>query len=231
MSARAKVLVVAAHPDDEVLGCGGVIARHVDAGDSVDIVLMAEGITSREAAGNASTEHQRDALRVAAVSAAEILGARTPRFVGLPDNRMDALDLLDIVKQVESVVAEVDPEIIYTHHAFDLNIDHRLTHQAVLTACRPFVGNNVRSIYSFEVLSSTEWSTPVAGQAFVPIRFADISATLTRKLEAMECYASEIREFPHPRSREAIVALAKLRGATAGLEAAEAFVPIREVVL
>lgn len=218
-----KVLVVAAHPDDEALGCGGTLARHAMAGDDVDILFLADGVGSR------GSREALEARRQAARSAATILGVRPPRFDDLPDNCMDTVPLLDIVQRVETVVRAVEPEHIYTHHVGDLNIDHRLTAQAVLTACRPMAGSPVRSIHAFEVPSSTEWAAPTGATAFLPQRFVDIGAVLERKIAALAAYEIEMRAFPHPRSVEAITALARWRGAAAGLSAAEAFMVIREI--
>lgn len=217
-----NVLVVAAHPDDEVLGCGGCIAKHTASGDSVNILILAEGATSRDEERNVQIRiEQVSALRQAACEAADILGALPPRFCGLPDNRLDSLILLDITKRVEAVVKEVQPSIVYTHHGGDLNIDHRIVYQAVMTACRPVPHSTVKAIYSFETLSSTEWSSPTIGPTFLPTRFVDIKEFLGQKLNALEAYSEEMMDFPHARSIEAIKALARLRGASAGMEAAE----------
>lgn len=227
----SMVLVIAAHPDDEALGCGGVIARHADAGDRVHVVFLADGVTGRQDAPD--LDALADALRRredGAAAAARILGAEPPVFHRLPDNRLDGVPLIDLAKLVEREVARVEPDIVYTHHGGDLNIDHRLTHQAVLTACRPLPGSPVRAIYAFEVPSSTEWGGAMTGGGFAPTRFVDIAGQLQRKLEALACYGDEMRPFPHPRSREAVEALVRLRGAASGLDAAEAFMVVREIV-
>lgn len=224
-----KVLVVAAHPDDEVLGCGGVIARHAAEGSDVHILIMAEGATARHDTRD-EAHPAIGALREAARQAANVLGAREPRLAGFPDNRMDEVALLDVIKTVEAVVGEVRPSIVYTHHGGDLNVDHRIVHEAVVTACRPLPETPVRSLYAFETVSSTEWAPETFGQSFRPTRFVDIATHLDRKLQALESYTSEMRSFPHPRSRENVVALARHRGACAGIAAAEAFMVIREIV-
>ena len=221
-----QVLIVAAHPDDEVLGCGGVASRHVKSGDRVTSLIVAEGATSR---GEAQAGEVA-ALQGAARAAAETLGAQPPRFGGLPDNRLDSVALLDVVKLIEETAAEIRPEIVYTHHAGDLNIDHQIVAHAVATAFRPLPGAGPRALYAFETVSSTEWAEPSEGGSFLPSHFVDISDTLDTKLAALRCYESEMRDFPHPRSHEGVEALARLRGATAGLKAAEAFAVIREVV-
>ncbi len=220
------VLVVAAHPDDEVLGCGGTIAHHTAAGEKVSILLFADGISSRAEAGSDAIEERQSAAR----AAAKALGAEAPRFLGLPDNRLDTVPLLDVVKKVETVINEINPAVIYTHHGGDLNIDHRIASDVVLTAARPLPGAPVRAIYAFETVSSTEWAQPPDGSGFRPTRFVDISAHLAAKKAALECYAEELRPFPHPRSHEALEVLARWRGASAGLEAAEAFEVVREIV-
>ena len=226
-----NVLVVAAHPDDELLGCGGTIARHAGEGTRVDILIVAEGATSRDAERDAG---RRDAeltsLRRAAQAAAKTLGARPPRMLGFPDNRLDGVALLDIVKAIEAVVADTAPGTVYTHHAGDLNIDHRIVAQATQTACRPLPGAGVRRVYAFETLSSTEWSDPGARLTFAANHFVEITAQLETKLAALRHYATEMRAFPHPRSADAVRAMAALRGSTCGVPAAEAFTVVRQVV-
>lgn len=223
------VLVVAAHPDDEVLGCGGTIAAHAAAGDRVSVLILGEGVTSRKGLKPREAAKAVKALQESAVKAAYVLGAQEAALAGLPDNRFDSVDLLDIVHLVEQFKNRVKPDIVYTHHHGDLNIDHRLTHQAVLTACRPLPGETVREIYAFEILSATEWQAPHPGLSFHPNHFVDISDMLPRKLAAMEVYKPEVRSWPHPRSLEGIVTQAHGRGIQIGREAAEAFEVIRSI--
>lgn len=222
-----SIAVVVAHPDDEVLGFGGAIARHADAGDAVRILCLATGLAAREANG-APDASALEALRGQARSAAEVLGAAGIDFAEFPDNRMDSVALLDIVKRVEAFLGEVGASRVYTHHAGDLNIDHRICAQAVLTACRPLPGAAVHRLLAGEVQSSSEYTTPE--ERFQPTSYVDISAQLERKCAALACYRDEIRDWPHPRSLEAVRHLAHLRGSEAGLEAAEAFVLLREVI-
>lgn len=214
-----KTLVIAAHPDDEVLGAGASIARWLDEGRKLQIAILGEGATSREPFSRGAVA----VLERTAIEAARRLGAAPPRFLGLPDNRFDTLPLLDIVQRVESLIEEFQPELVLTHHGGDLNVDHALTFRAVLTALRPMQGTRVRELRTFEIASSTEWAFARFEPAFRPNCFVDVSATLQRKLDAMECYESEARAFPHPRSSQALEALARTRGAQAGFEAAEAF--------
>lgn len=227
-----NILVVAAHPDDEVLGCGGTVARHADAGDDIHILIMAEGATSRTVAGAENVDYTENlkALRSAAAEAANILGANPPVFAEFPDNRMDTVPLLDVTQRIEQMIAETKPNIVYTHHGGDLNVDHRVVHQAVLTACRPLPNSAVRAVYAFETVSSTEWASPEDAAPFRPARFVDIAGQLERKLAALGAYEMEMRPTPHARSLDNVTALATHRGAGAGLTAAEAFIVLREII-
>jgi LmbE family N-acetylglucosaminyl deacetylase len=222
-----RILVVAAHPDDEALGCGGTLARHTAEGDRVEAVFLTDGVSARAGGRN---EADRTTRQQAANAAAEVLGIRRLHLLGFPDNRLDSVPLLDVVQRLEAIVFAVKPDVVYTHHGCDLNADHRVAHQAVVTACRPLPGTTLSAIYGFETLSSTEWSTPAIGAAFLPERFVNIAPWLTAKLQALECYRDELREYPHPRSRTTVEALARLRGSTVGLEAAEAFAVVRQLV-
>jgi len=226
----SSILIVAAHPDDEVLGCGGSIARHADAGDHVQVLVVAEGATSRQQQrdrGQVDTELSD--LAFAAQKAGEILGATGVELLDLPDNRLDSIDRLDLVKLIEEKIERYQPQIVYTHHSGDLNIDHRRLHEAVVTACRPTPGHSVKRLLSFEVASSTEWQPPGSAPAFQPNWFVDISDQWDRKRLALEAYASEMRPWPHARSLEALEHLARWRGAQVGVEAAEAFCLLREL--
>lgn len=216
------VLVVAAHTDDEAIGCGGTIARHVADGDAVHAVFMSDGVTSRPNASAANLEERTEA----AGRAHAILGLQKVKYLGFADNRMDSLPLLDVVQGLELAIESIAPQIVYTHHYGDLNIDHRITHQAVMTALRPQPGSSVREIYCFEVLSSTEWTAPQQAP-FLPNMFSDISDFLDVKLRALQAYQQEMRSAPHTRSIEHAENLARHRGHSVGLEAAEAFMAVR----
>ncbi|MEM9543292.1 MAG: PIG-L family deacetylase [Cyanobacteria bacterium P01_E01_bin.42] len=223
-----NVLVIAAHPDDEVLGCGGTIIKHSQQGDVVRVLILAEGATSRDWTRNRETRQtDLSALAKAAHQASEILEVDSVKLLQFPDNRMDTCDLLDIVKVIEAHIQEYLPERIYTHHLGDLNIDHRRISEAVITAARPIPEHPTKSILFFEVPSSTEWQVATASLNFNPNWFVDISNTLNVKLNALQAYQTEIRSYPHPRSLEAVEYLARWRGATVGLQAAEAFVLAR----
>lgn len=224
-----KVLVIAAHPDDELLGLGGTVRKLADAGKEVHAVILAEGITSRSDKREDADQSELIALREGAEKAAGIVGYQTIDFCGFPDNRMDSVDLLDIIKTVSKFVEKYQPDTIFTHHHGDLNIDHRRTCEAVLTACRPVGEYGVRRIYAFETPSSTEWNY-VYNEPFTPNVYVDVTDTLEAKVDGMACYRSESTVYPHPRSSEALRALGKLRGSNVGYEMAEAFMLLRECI-
>lgn len=226
-----KVLVIAAHPDDEVLGCGATAARLVIEGHDVHFAILGEGITSRHRNRADVDPAQVAALHQKAHAAAAKLGVKSLILHKLPDNRLDTVPLLDIVKIIEDLVDRMKPEIIYTHHGGDLNIDHGVIHRAVLTATRPLAGQPVQEIYAFEVPSATDWAFQRLEPSFRPNVFVDVSRTLEAKIAAMACYETEVRQFPHPRSPEALRALAMRWGSVAGCPAAEAFELVRSIRL
>ena len=224
-----KVLVIAAHPDDEVLGCGATSARLVSEGHEVHFAILGEGMTSRHPQRSDADASQLALLHRRAHAAAAKVGVTHIFLHNLPDNRLDTVPLLDVVKIVEDLVERIKPETIYTHHAGDLNVDHGVIHRAVLTATRPVVGQPVRDIYAFEVPSSTEWAFQRLEPSFCPNVFVDVTSTLEAKIAAMECYESEARKFPHPRSPEALRAIATRWGSVVGCGAAEAFELVRSI--
>jgi len=224
----ADVLVVAAHPDDEVLGCGGTIARLTSEGRSVHIAILGEGITSRSDRREDADAAALQRLQSDARAAAKTLGVEDVSLFSLPDNRFDTVPLLDVAKVVERLIAEHAPTTVYTHGSGDLNVDHAVVHRAVLTATRPVVGCCVREVFAFEVPSSTEWAFDRLG-GFKPNVFVNIGDTLERKCAAMARYTGEAREFPHPRSADALRAIARRWGSVAGLPAAEAFELVRSL--
>lgn len=225
----ARILVVVAHPDDEVLGCGGTMARLAREGHEVHVAILGEGITSRYAKREKADRSKLDALRKDSRMAAKRLGARSSTFDTLPDNRFDSVPLLELAKAVETVIENISPDVIYTNHGGDLNIDHALVYRAVLTATRPLPGCAVKEVYAFEVPSSTEWAFSRLSPAFHANVFVDIAATLEDKIAAMSLYRGEVRPFPHPRSPEALKAIAQRWGSVSGLKAAEAFELVRAI--
>jgi N-acetylglucosamine malate deacetylase 1 len=225
-----NVLIVAAHPDDEILGCGGTMTRLTREGHEVRIAILAEGMSSRYAQREDVDQKQLQRLHAQAQQAADKVGAKELILCKLPDNRMDTVPLLDVVKLVEELVERFRPEVIYTHHPGDLNVDHGVVHRAVLTATRPVAGQCVREIYAFEVPSSTEWTFQRVEPLFRPNVFVDITETLETKIKALACYDTEMRKFPHPRSAETLRAIATRWGSVVGLQAVEAFELIRSVL-
>lgn len=215
-----SILVVAAHPDDETLGCGGMIARMSSLGHKAHVLLLADGVGAR----NGATDRTRQERLNAAKTANARLGSASVEMLAMPDNRMDGLELLDIVKLVETRIERYRPSMVLTHHAGDVNIDHRIVHDAVIAATRPQPGHPVKTLLFFETPSSTEWRPPNSGAFFQPNWFCDISAFLSSKLAALSAYDEELRPFPHPRSLQAVEHLARWRGAGVGVEAAEAFI-------
>jgi LmbE family N-acetylglucosaminyl deacetylase len=216
-----RVLVVAAHPDDEVLGLGGTIIRHVAADDEVEVFIACAGTNLRYEASQAA------ALYDTARRVGRLLGT-VVRLGDLPDQALDTLPLIRVIAAVEAEISAANPDLVYVHHWGDINRDHRILSEALMTACRPYAAPRVRTIRCFETPSSTEWG-PTSGLApFVPNLFVDVTETLRPKLEAFAEYVSEMRASPHPRSIEALEVRARWWGAVSGLAAAEAFVVARD---
>lgn len=229
--ANQKILIVVAHPDDEILGCGGAIVRYTKAGDKVYCLFLGKGKASRNLGNRSSLEKEQGILEKEARKAAEILGISEIFFKDFPDQRYDTVSFLEIVKAIEGVKNKIKPDIVFTHHQGDLNLDHQITFKAVLTACRPLKNETIKELYSFEIPSSTEWGIPKKKNYFIPNVFIDISDTFNIKIKALKAYKSEIRRYPHPRSLEGVKVLAQKRGIEAGLKYAEAFELIKSINL
>lgn len=220
------VLVIVAHTDDEALGLGGTIARHVDNGDKVYAIAMTDGVTSRSDHGDTHVEHR---LRVAREAAA-LLGFTWLEGGNFPDNAMDGIPLLNVVRIIEAAKALVKPTCIYTHSSADLNIDHRIVCQATLVAFRPQPGEIWREIRAFEVPSATDYGHGSVTATFAPNLYVDITATWEKKRGALKAYSVEMRAAPHSRSLEGVETLAMYRGSQVGLWKAEAFEVVRKVL-
>jgi LmbE family N-acetylglucosaminyl deacetylase len=216
-----RVLVVAAHPDDELLGVGGTIAHHICKGDQMKVAVMCKSRSLRSSP-DSSEEVSRQAHE-----AAGILGVSDLVMGELPDQRLDTLSLTDVSLPIEQLVEEWKPEIIYTHFTGDINRDHRILSEAVLVAARPYAAPFVREILMFETPSSTEWSTPNLTTPFLPNVYVDISAYLDRKVTAFSRYTAELRDAPHPRSLTALTDRAHYWGSLINRAAAEPFVLVR----
>lgn len=214
-----KVMVIAAHPDDELLGCGGTVALHTAAGDRVTSVIVCEGESLRYGADGVN---QKSHIKRAACA----LGVEDVRLLGFSDQRLDTHTLTDVIAPLESVVREVRPEVIYCQYGGDVNRDHQLLFQAILVATRP-TETFIESVYAFDTASSTEWAFP---RTFVPDLWVDVTGTLEKKLAAMACYESELRPYPHPRSLEALRNRAKAWGNQACMDAAEVFMTVRRAL-
>ena len=213
-----NVLVVAAHSDDEVLGCGGTIAKLTASGIKVSVMFMTNGVGARCDGISAQAEHFRAEN---SRKAAAIMGVSQVKQLDFPDNAMDTVPLLEVSREIESLIDTSTPQIVFTHYLNDLNIDHSVVARATLTATRPIAGSPVKRIFGYEVNSSTEWF--YGSSQFAPNYFVDISKNFSTKIKAMSAYKNELRTPPHPRSIEGIKALASLRGNAAGYEFAEAF--------
>ena len=225
-----KILIVAAHPDDEVLGCGATVLALTLLGNEAHVLILGEGVTSRD---DTRQRKKREGmildLRTQAEKANRLIGVKSVECCDFPDNRFDTVPLIEIVKVIERKKNAVKPDIVFTHFSGDLNIDHRICSGATLTAFRPMQEDTVKELYTYEILSSTEWNFGSSAAQFRPNCYFDINHTLTSKIEAMRQYEFEIREYPHPRSEKAIKILAQKRGMEIGVSAAEAFQLIRSL--
>lgn len=220
-----KILIVAAHPDDEVLGCFGTVAKFIQDGYEAYTLILGEGKTSRDEIRVVENKQNEIAILNSEIHKANsIIGIKKVFIKNFPDNRFDSVDLLDIIKTISKVKEEVNPDIIFTHYKDDLNIDHKITYTAVITATRPMKSESVKEIYSFEILSSTEWNYPLS---FSPDMFFSIDDTINLKLQAMKEYKSELCQYPHPRSLEGIALSAQYNGMSVGKKYVECFKVVR----
>lgn len=219
-----SLLVIAAHPDDEVLGCGGTLLKLKKKKCKISILFISDGVSSRE--NIASSYNLLIKKRYAAAKkVAKIIGAHRVDFLSLPDNNLEKIGLLNITKKIERLINIIKPDTILTHSNLDLNLDHQLVNKSVLVATRPQNNGIIKNIYSFEILSSSEWN--FGTKIFEPNHFVDISNEIKSKIKLIGYYNSELRKWPHPRSKKGIEVLANFRGQSVGVKFAEAFKLIR----
>ena len=216
MIKNKKILIIAAHPDDEILGCGGTILK-LKKNNLIKVIFMTNGTDARGKNKKASQKRIRGCLNLF-----KKLKLNKPLILNFPDNKMDSVPLLKIVKKIEEILSKFNPEVVFTHFDGCLNIDHQITFKAAVTACRPLKKTSVKKILSFEVPSSTEWALS-KDKKFQPNYYIDISKYIKEKILLMKYYKDEIRPFPHSRSLKSIKTLSEYRGASAGVKNAEAF--------
>ena len=221
-----KVLIIVAHTDDETIGLGGTIARHLSNGEEVYALSMTDGVSSRNSYENIEKKERLES----AFYASKVLGFKWLKPLEYKDNELDSVSLLKIIKDIEKVKSSINPNLIYTHSAADLNIDHRIVNQSVLTAFRPQTNEHWREIRTFEIPSSTDYGHKSVTNYFSPNLYIDITEYWDLKLKALKKYFAEIREYPHSRSYEGIENIAKYRGNQVGLRYAESFEVIRKII-
>ena len=228
---KKNILIIAAHPDDEVLGLGGTILYHKKNGDNISVIFMSDGVTGRDFHYNRKKREEEISQRkLMSKMAFEYYGGHYIDFLDLPNLRMDQEPILELTKLIERKISLLKPSIIYTHSSSDTNIDHVITHKAVVIACRPIPNFIVESIRVFEVPSSTEYSVESLGPQFLPNLYIDISLFKEEKRKLLRFYDYEMRPYPHPRSYRALLARDIYRGSSVGLKYAEVFIEIRKVI-
>lgn len=227
MKKKNNILVVAAHPDDEALGCGGTLAKHISNGDNVKVVFLSDGETSRNEIKNNSINLRKKN----AINSLKILGVKKTNIIfnSLPDNALDSIPLIKIAKILEEIKSIFKPDIIYTHFGNDLNVDHRAAYNATLIAFRPQPKESARKIFCFEILSSTDWSSNI-NSPFNPNYFVNIEKFYKKKIASVKAYKTEIKKDPHSRSLKNIENLAGFRGMSCGVKYAEAFFVERIII-
>ena len=217
MSKPSNILVIAAHPDDEILGCGGTIVKHVTQGDKVITCIVCEGESHRNISQNNGDFTEK---------AAKILGVSKTILLGFPDQKLDTIPIVNLITKLEEIINVYKPNIIYSHSMCDINMDHKILFEAMLVAARP-MAKHIKTIYAFDTSSSTEWGYP---RSFIPDTWVDISEYLDTKLKAMECYKTEINKYPHPRSIKALRNKALTAGNQCFMDKAETFMTIRRCI-
>lgn len=219
-----NILVLAPHPDDEVLGCGATMAKYASAGHKVFVLVATRGSKKLYA------DDRIENVRNEALRAHKVLGVTETFFLDFPAPELDTVPLADISREIARILSENKIHTLYLPHRGDIHNDHRVVFNAGLVAARPVGDYSVKEIYAYETLSETEWAAPFGDDAFIPTCFINVEDALEAKLQAMQCFKSQLKKFPNSRSLEAIDALAKFRGATVGFKAAEAFVTVRKII-
>ena len=227
---KKKVAIIAAHPDDEVLGMGGTISKHTKNGDTVNILFLSDGDTGRDKKYIKKKRDKEIKLRKeSAEKVGKLLKINSIEFEDYPNLRMDKYSVLEITQKIEKRLKKWKSQIIYTHHSSDTNIDHNICHKATIIACRPLPKSSIKSIRCFEILSSTEYSVSNFGTNFSPNLFVDVTKHKKKKIECLKAYDYELRPYPFPRSIKVVEAQLTIRGSQVGLEAAEAFMEVRSI--
>jgi len=216
-------LIIAPHPDDEVLGCGGIMKKYSDEGSDVNVLIISRG--SPKFYSGERIENVRGEAKMAH----KILGVNETIFLDFAAPELDTVSISEIAREIAKVINDLKAEVLFLPHRGDIHHDHTAVFDAGLVAARPVGDYSVKEIYSYETLSETEWAPPFGDKAFIPTYFANITSQFKAKIEALKCFKSQIKPFPYPRSQETIEALAKYRGSTVGFERAEAFMHIRRI--
>lgn len=218
---KESILVIAPHPDDEVYGCGGTIANHTHAKDNVHVLIVTRG-------DDMFDQLLEEKCRQEALKAHKLLGVSKTYFADLPAIKLDSLPQYKICEILHSYIKDVKPDLLYIPFACDLNKDHQIVHSCSMVAARP-IAIDIKVIYCYETLSSTNWNSPGIMNAFTPNVFVDISKTIDLKIQAIKTYKSQLRQYPHERSEESVMVLSRYRGGFVNLNHAEAFMCIREI--
>jgi N-acetylglucosamine malate deacetylase 1 len=223
MKKNKSVLVIAAHPDDETIGCGGTIKKHRVNKDIVNVIFMTNGISARTINKKKILKRKKDLVEVS-----KILDFKIIKTLNFKDNQLDSVPLLKIIKEIEKIIIKLKPDIIYTHYENDLNVDHQITYKATMTACRPSPNTSIKEINCFEILSSTDWSSNNL-KRFNPNYYIDVKNFTESKKKSLKKYGEEMKKNPHTRSIQNILRNNRIRGQQVGLKFAEAFFQVRKI--
>lgn len=224
-----RVLVISAHPDDEVLGMGGTIAKYASNGSEITLLIVTDGSTSQYR-NDPNLEMIIQEKKEETRKSADILGIKEVVYGNLPDMKLDSVSHIEINNVIEQVIEKVHPSIVYTHFYGDINKDHRMVYESTLVACRPTSRQCVKKVFLYSVPSSTEWNVQINSAVFLPNWYEDISGTYAeKKYLALECYSKELRDYPHPRSIQYVKNADIVEGNRVGLQSSESFMLVRSV--